>query len=156
MYSVLSVFYCTAWWPSYTYMHTFFFFHIIMLHHKWLDTVPRATQQDLIAYQFQRQYATTKTPKFPIHPIPSPSPLATTGLFSKFMIFFSLKGSFVLYIRFQIQEISYGTCFSISDLLHLVWESLVPSMLLQMALFCSFLWLSSIPLCIYSTSPYSS
>ena len=28
-------------------------------------------------------------------------------------------------------------------------ESLVPSMLLQMALFCSFLWLSSIPLCIY-------
>ena len=25
------------------------FFHIIMLHHKWLDIAPRATQQDLIA-----------------------------------------------------------------------------------------------------------
>ena len=31
----------------------------------------------------------------------------------------------------------------------LVWESLVSSMLLQMPLFCSFLWLSSIPLYIY-------
>ena len=29
------------------------------------------------------------------------------------------------------------------------YESLVPSMLLQMASLCSFLWLSSIPLCIY-------
>ena len=24
VYSVLSIFYCIAWWPSYTYMHTFF------------------------------------------------------------------------------------------------------------------------------------
>ena len=32
--------------------------------------------------------------------------------------------------------ISYGIC--LSDLLDLVWESLVPSMLLQTALFCSF------------------
>ena len=28
------------------------FSHIIMLHHKWLDIVPRATQQDLIANVF--------------------------------------------------------------------------------------------------------
>ena len=27
----------------------------ILLHHKWLDIVPRAAQQDLIAYPFQRQ-----------------------------------------------------------------------------------------------------
>ena len=45
---------------------------------------------------------------------------------------------------------SYGVCVSLSVLLHLVGESLVPSMLLQMALFCSFLWLSSIPSCIYT------
>ena len=31
------------------------FSHIIMLHHKRLDIVPRATQQDLIANLFQRQ-----------------------------------------------------------------------------------------------------
>ena len=30
-------------------------------------------------------------------------------------------------------------CLSLSELLHLVWESLILSMLLQMALFCSFL-----------------
>ena len=29
--------------------------HIIMLHHTWLDIVPGATQQDLIAHPFQRQ-----------------------------------------------------------------------------------------------------
>ena len=34
-------------------------------------------------------------------------------------------------------------------LIYLVWESLIPCMLLQMALFCSFLWVSSIPLSIY-------
>ena len=31
------------------------FSRIIRLHHKWLDVVPSATQQDLIAYPFQRQ-----------------------------------------------------------------------------------------------------
>ena len=45
--------------------------------------------------------------------------------------------------------IPYGVCFSLSDLLHLVWWSLLASVLLQMALFHSFLWLSSIPLCVY-------
>ena len=35
--------------------------------------------------------------------------------------------------------ISYGICLSLSDLLHLVWQSPGPSMLLQMALFHSFL-----------------
>ena len=34
--------------------------------------------------------------------------------------------------------ISYGICLPLSDSLHLVWESAVASMLLQMALFCSF------------------
>jgi len=31
------------------------FSHIIMLRHKWLDIVPSAIQQDLIACPFQRQ-----------------------------------------------------------------------------------------------------
>ena len=41
----------------------------------------------------------------------------------------------MLYIRFLIKVISYGICVSLSDLLHLARESLVLSMLLQMALF---------------------
>ena len=45
--------------------------------------------------------------------------------------------------------ISYGICLSISDLLHLVRQCLVASMLLQMIVFYSFLWLSSILLCVY-------
>ena len=37
-------------------IHVYIIFsHIIMLHHKRLDMVPRATQQDLIANPFQRQ-----------------------------------------------------------------------------------------------------
>ena len=37
-------------------IHVYILFsHIIMLHHKWLDIVPSATQQDLIANPFQRQ-----------------------------------------------------------------------------------------------------
>ena len=31
------------------------FSHIIMLHHKWLHIVPRATEEDVIANPFQRQ-----------------------------------------------------------------------------------------------------
>ena len=40
----------------------------------------------------------------------------------------------------------------LSDLLHSVRHSLCPSMLLQMALFHSFQWLSNIPLYIHTTS----
>ena len=36
-------------------IHTCIHSHIIMLHHKWLDIVLSAIQQDLIAYPFQRQ-----------------------------------------------------------------------------------------------------
>ena len=39
-----------------SHMHVYIpFSHIIMLHPKGLDIVPRAVQQDLIAYPFQRQ-----------------------------------------------------------------------------------------------------
>ena len=37
-------------------VHVYIIFsHIIMLHHKWLDIVSSAIQQDLIANPFQRQ-----------------------------------------------------------------------------------------------------
>ena len=44
---------------------------------------------------------------------------------------------------------SYDICISLSDLFHLIWSCLDPSMLLQVALF-NFLWPSNIPLCIRS------
>ena len=50
---------------------------------------------------------------------------------------------------FQIPHICiYIWYFSLSDALHSAWQSLGPSMSLQMAQLCSFLWLSNIP-CIY-------
>ena len=49
------------------------FSYILMLHRKWLDLVPSATQQDLIAYPFQRQSFASINPKLPFHPTPSPS-----------------------------------------------------------------------------------
>ena len=51
--------------------------------------------------------------------------------------------------------ISYDICLALSDLLHSVWQSLGPSMLLQMALFHSFLWLSNIPIYVFNIVAYS-
>ena len=43
--------------------------------------------------------------------------------------------------RFHIYALIYDICFSLSDLLHSVWQSLDPSTSLQMTHFCSFSWL---------------
>ena len=66
---------------------------------------------------------------------------------------FLWKGSFVPFVRLQMEVISYVICLSLSDLFHSGWKSLVPSMLLWRALFCSVFGLSRIPLGIYTTSP---
>ena len=64
VYSVLSIFYCRAKWPSHTHtyiMCVFLYTHVsiyilfltlssIMLHHNLPDRVPSAIQKDLIAY----------------------------------------------------------------------------------------------------------
>ena len=50
--------------------------------------------------------------------------------------------------RFHVYALIYDLCFSLSDILHSVWQSLGPSMSLQMTQFHSFLWLSNTH-CIY-------
>ena len=71
---------------SYIYIYILFLtLSPIMFHHKWLDTAPCAIQQDLIAYPLQMQKFASTNPKVPVHPTPSPSPLATTSL-NKFLI----------------------------------------------------------------------
>ena len=65
--------------------------HIIMLHCKWLHTVFSDTQQDLIANPFQKQEFASINPKLSIDRTLSPSTLATTSLFSKSVIFFSME-----------------------------------------------------------------
>ena len=54
--------------------------------------------------------------------------------------------------RFHKYALIYNICFSLSDSLHSVWQSLDPSTSLQMTQFRSFLWLSNIPLYIRTTS----
>ena len=83
IYLCIYFFYCTAWYNS-------FFSHYVF-HHKWLDRVSSATQQDPLANPSQRQHSASIYPKLPFPPTPSPSSLATTSIFSKSMIFFSLE-----------------------------------------------------------------
>ena len=66
MYIMIFIFFHYSWFIVFcqfstvhyvTQLHIYvyiLFSHIIMLHHKWLDLVPHATQQDLIAYPLQR------------------------------------------------------------------------------------------------------
>ena len=86
-----SVNFCyTAKWPSHT-SYSFSSLSSIRLHHKWLDIVPCAIQQDLIAYSLQMQEFASINPRLPVHPTPSHSPLATTSLFSKSISFFTME-----------------------------------------------------------------
>ena len=103
VYSVLSIFYYSVVIQSHIHVYILFS-HIILLQHKWLDIVPSATQQYIIANPFQRQESASINPKHPMHSTPSPSPLATTSLFSKSMIFFSVER--FIYAIHQIPDIN--------------------------------------------------
>ena len=56
--------------------------------------------------------------------------------------------SFVSYFRFHVKVISYGICLSLLDLFSMIISSCI-CVAAKMALFHSFLLLSSIPLCIF-------
>ena len=79
-----------------SYVHIYILFltlSSIIFHHKRLDIVPCAIQQDLIAYPCQIQQFASINPRLPVHLTPSPSfsALATTCLFFKSMSFFSVE-----------------------------------------------------------------
>ena len=58
----------------------------------------------------------------------------------------------IFFFRFQLYVLGYGICFSLSHLLHSVWQILGPSTSLQITQFRFFLWLSNIPLYMCATS----
>ena len=66
-----------------------------------------------------------------------------------------LGSSVPFFFRFPIYALAYSICFSLSDLLHTVWQTLCPSTSLQITQFHFFLWLSNIPLYICATSSLS-
>ena len=93
----------------------------------------------------------------PPPPTPPVSPLVSIRLFSTSVSLFLPCKLLHLYhfSRFHIYALICDICFSLSDLLHSVWQSLDPSTSLQMTQFSSFLWLSNIPLYICTTSSLS-
>ena len=83
-------------------------------------------------------------------------PLVSIHLFSTSVSLFLPWKPVHLYhfSRFHIHALIYYICFSLSDLLYSVWQSLDSSTSLQMTQFRSFLWLSNIPLYICATLLY--
>ena len=81
-------------------------------------------------------------------------PLVSIRLFSTSVSLFLPCKPVHLYhfSRLNVHALIYDICFSLSDLLHSVWQSLDPSTSQQMTQFRSFLWLSNIPLYICTTS----
>ena len=122
-------------------------------HHRAFSRVPCAIQQVIISYLFYTQQHICVNPNLPVHPT-SPSPLVVYR--------------FVLYICVSISALQIGSsvpffqiphiCVNIRCLFFSFWlislcmKSLGPSTSLQMAQFCSFLWMSNTPLYICTTS----
>ena len=78
--------------------------------------------------------------------VPCLTCLATMSLFSMFVSLFLFHGYVHLYHILDSTYKWYHMAFVFLFLTYLVWSLLAPSMLLQMALFHSFLWLNCIPL----------
>ena len=119
--------------------------------------VPCAIQQVLISYLFYTYWCIYVNSNLPIHPT-TPFPRSVSiRLFSTSVSLFLPCKSVHLYhfSRFHVYTLMYNICFSPSDLLHSVWQSLGPSTSLQMTQFRSFLWLSNIPLYVCTTSSLS-
>ena len=114
----------------------------------------------LISYLFYTYKCIYIHPNLPIHPTTTPTPCFTPQcpyICSLHLSLF-LPGKPVHlnhFSRFHIYALIYDISFSLSNLLHSVWQSLGPSTSLQMTQFHSFLWLSNIPLYICTTTPLS-
>ena len=87
----------------------------------------------------------------PTYPSPSPCPQVYSLCLCLYScpaprLFRTMCFFFIFFFRFYIYVLAYSICFSLSDLLHSVWQSLGPTTSLQITQFRFFLWLSNIPL----------
>ena len=118
-------------------------------------------QQVLISHPFYTHQCIHVNPNHPIQhthlppPLLSPLGVHTFALYICVSISALQTSSSIPFSRFHIYALIYDICFSLSDLLHSVWQSLDASTSLQMTQFRSFLWLSNIPLYICTTSSLS-
>ena len=119
-------------------------------------------QQVLISHPLYTHQCIHVNPNLPIHPTTTPSPcrfppLVSIRLFSTSVSHFLPCKPVHLYhfSRFHIYTLIYDISFSLSDLLHSVWQTIDPSTSLQMTQFRSYSWLNNIPLYICTTSSLS-
>ena len=94
-------------------------------------------------------------PSFPLPPRVLKSILYVYVFIPALQLGSSVTFFFFFFFRFHIYVLAYGIYFSLSDLLHSVWQTLGPSTSLQITQFHFFLWLSNIPLYICATSSLS-
>ena len=120
----------------------FFFYHRI------LNIDLCAIREDLVVYLLYIWKFTSANP----NSIPSLTlwHMVTTSLFSMSIILFLVRLCAILDSTCKWHHMVFVFLFP-----NLVWYSLVASILLHMALFCSFLWQSSIPLYIWTMSSLS-
>ena len=132
----------------YIYIHLKIFFSTMVFYHRILNIVLCVIQEDIVVYPhiYKSLYQLIPTS---IALSPHPGHTVTTSLLSMSVIL----------LLVHLCDILDSTCkwymvfvFLFSNL---VWHSLVAAILLHMALFCSFLWQSSIPLYIWIISSLS-
>ena len=109
--------------------------HSHINHYRAQNSVLCAIQQVLINYPLVYiQQCVYVNLSLPIYPFPLCHKFFSTSVTQYLLYQYHLYQFF----RSHIQMIQYDICLSLSNLLHSVWQSLDPSMLLKMALFCSF------------------
>ena len=143
------------WYPYVCSLRLCLYFFFWILFHLFI-------QQVLISHPFYTHQCIHVNSNLPIHHTTTTTPrcfpsLVSIRLFSTSVSQFLPCKPVHLYhfSRFHVYALIYDIYFSLSDLLHSVWQSLGPSTSLQMTQFHSFLWLSNIPLYICTTSSLS-
>ena len=130
-------------------------------HHKAPSWSPCAILLLPSSYLFYIRYSIYVNSTVTLPQLPPPLHLPCPQVHSLCLHLYSCLGirfisTIFLFFRFHIYVLAYGICFSLSDLLHYVWQTLCPSISLQIAQFCFFVWLRNIPLYICATSSLSS
>ena len=119
------------------------YMHISILHHSFSShlgyhttlKLPVLRSRPLLIVHFKCSSVSMSIPNSLILPSPHPYALVTINLFSKSVSLFLFYKSVNLYNFFLDLAYKWYRMIYLFDLSHLVWQSLDPSMLLQMALF---------------------
>ena len=125
-------------------------------HHRAPSWTPCTTQQPPTSHLFYAWYV--YMPMLFSQFVPPSPPLAVSASLFSVSLIAALQIRLISTIFLDstyICALIYEICFSISDLLHSVWQTLGSSTSLQMTQFHSFIWLSNIPLYMCTTSSLS-